>query len=59
MLMQMAFGDASDGPDGQVWTTYSQIGKWRFGIVLAAELKHGYVLTPEKAGFTDNMVGMG
>ena len=52
----MAFGDASTGPDGQVWTTFSQIGSFKFGIVLAAELKSAYSLTPEKAGFTDTSV---
>lgn len=52
----MAFGNSSGGPDGQVWSTFSQIGDLKFGIVLAAELKQDYMLTPEKAGFTDKMV---
>ena len=52
----MAFGDASAGADGQVWTTFSQIGPFKFGIVFASELKSAYSLTPEKAGFKDDDV---
>ena len=56
VFLQMAFGDASAGADGQVWTTFSQIGPFKFGIVLAVELKSAYSLTPGKAGFKDEDV---
>ncbi|XP_050403537.2 uncharacterized protein LOC126819480 [Patella vulgata] len=51
-IYQSAFG--SGGPIGEVWTTYSNIGiidERHFGIILAAEIKNTFHLTPSLAGF--------
>ncbi|KAK7471362.1 hypothetical protein BaRGS_00036000 [Batillaria attramentaria] len=48
---QKAWG-GNIGPDGEVWTTYSQIGdRWTFGIILAADLRNTFNITPTDAGF--------
>nr|KAG5688829.1 hypothetical protein BaRGS_017061 [Batillaria attramentaria] len=47
---QKAWG-GNIGPDGEVWTTYSQIGdRWTFGIILAADLRNTFNITPTDAG---------
>ena len=53
---QMAFTEYKGGVTGQVWSTYSQIGRWKFGVILAADVQHTYNITPQKAGFSDSMV---
>ena len=50
LLIQAAFGGHL-GPNGMVWTTYSDIGVWRYGIVFSASLQSGYDLHPDDAGF--------
>ncbi|XP_041370298.1 uncharacterized protein LOC121384124 [Gigantopelta aegis] len=42
-LIQAAFQDGS-GPEGEVWTTYSQIGPFKFGLIFAANLTGNYSL---------------
>ncbi|XP_048245186.1 uncharacterized protein LOC124119104 [Haliotis rufescens] len=50
-IRRMAWGDF-EGPDGEVWSTYSDFGgKNKFGIILAAELTGNYTMTPGMAGF--------
>ena len=49
-LIQEAFG-GSLGPNGMVWTTYSDIGVWRYGIIFSVALQSGYDLHPHDAGF--------
>lgn len=48
LLPQAAFS----GFKGEVWSTYSDIGRWRFGIILAANMTHTDVmdLGPTSAG---------
>ena len=41
------------GPAGEVWATYSAVGAWHFGIILAVSMENTYNLTPAKAGFND------
>ena len=41
----------SGGPIGEVWTTFSQISKYTFGIILAADIKNTYFMTSENVGF--------
>ena len=50
LLLQEAFG-GSLGPNGMLWTTYSDIGLWRYGIIFSAALQSGYDLHPDDAGF--------
>lgn len=47
---QASFQDGS-GPDGEVWSTYTQISGQLYGIILAADLKAPFSLTPQGAGF--------
>ncbi|XP_046337463.2 uncharacterized protein LOC124119101 [Haliotis rufescens] len=50
-IRRMAWGDF-EGPDGEVWSTYSDFGgKNKFGMILAAELTGNYTMTPSMAGF--------
>ncbi|XP_064616875.1 uncharacterized protein LOC135480876 [Liolophura sinensis] len=49
-LLQASFQDGR-GPDGEVWSTYTQISGQFYGIILAADLKTPYSLTPQAAGF--------
>ena len=52
-LLQIAWSSGV-GPKGQVWTTYSRVGRdWYFGIILAAAMETGsfFSLTPADAGF--------
>ncbi|XP_070576651.1 uncharacterized protein [Ptychodera flava] len=48
-LKQAAFG--SGGPDGEVWSTYSDIAGYRFGTLLWVNVKTPYPITPQQAGF--------
>ena len=50
VLLQSAFNDTS-GPDGEVWTTYSDIGRYRFGLIFAAGLTRPYAVGPTIAQF--------
>ncbi|XP_055899049.1 uncharacterized protein LOC106054416 [Biomphalaria glabrata] len=43
------------GPDGEVYTTYTNISGYAFGIVLAADLKNSYALTPS-SGWTSGQL---
>ncbi|XP_046547730.1 uncharacterized protein LOC124257657 [Haliotis rubra] len=44
-IMEGAF-NTSTGPKGEVWTTYSVIGKYTFGILFASlEGRHNYTMT--------------
>ncbi|XP_071111597.1 uncharacterized protein [Haliotis cracherodii] len=49
-MLQQAFQDGS-GPDGEVYTTYSRIGEYVFGIILASAMEADFSLTPSAAGF--------
>ncbi|XP_041369520.1 uncharacterized protein LOC121383515 [Gigantopelta aegis] len=49
-ITKSAFMEGS-GPTGEVWTTYSRIGNYYFGIILGVGLAADYNLTPEEAGF--------
>lgn len=49
-IFQQAFG-GNIGPMGEVWTTYSDIGLSRFGIIFASELNQPYSIGPEQARF--------
>ena len=53
-MFQEAFKDTA-GPQGEVWTTYSDIGQYRFGIVFAADLKQPFSLTPDQTSFAENV----
>ncbi|XP_067662761.1 uncharacterized protein [Haliotis asinina] len=51
MIRRLAWADF-DGPDGEVWSTYSDFGgDNKYGIVLAADLQGSYNMTPCMAGF--------
>jgi hypothetical protein len=39
------------GPDGEVWTTHSNISKNIFGIIFAADIKSNYFMTTNNVGF--------
>ena len=39
------------GPDGEVWTTHSNISKSIFGIIFAADMKSNYFMTSDNVGF--------
>jgi hypothetical protein len=45
-----AFG-ANYGPVGEAWSTYSQIGTIKFGIIFAADIKNSYFIDPMSTGF--------
>lgn len=45
-----AFGFAY-GPNGEVWSTYTEIGNFTFGIIFAADIKLSYAILPEQMGF--------
>ena len=49
-MFQEAFG-GDVGPTGEVWTTYSDIGRWRFGVIFSFELSHDFYIGPSDAGF--------
>ncbi|CAH1778788.1 unnamed protein product [Owenia fusiformis] len=46
--------NAWGNPIGEVWSTYSDIAGWRFGIILAAEMLQDYTIGPMAAGFGDD-----
>ncbi|XP_070579108.1 uncharacterized protein [Ptychodera flava] len=48
-ILQKALG--SGGPDGEVWSTYSDIAGYRFGTLLWVNVKTPYPITPQQAGF--------
>ncbi|XP_046561027.1 uncharacterized protein LOC124270048 [Haliotis rubra] len=51
MIRRLAWDDF-EGPDGEVWSTYSDFGgNNKYGIVLAADLQGSYNMTPCMAGF--------
>ncbi|XP_048245597.1 uncharacterized protein LOC124128193 [Haliotis rufescens] len=51
MIRRLAWNDF-EGPDGEVWSTYSDFGgSNKYGIVLAADLHGNYTMTPCMAGF--------
>ena len=54
-MQQEAFGHPSGaeqlGPDGEVWTTYSDINQYRFGIIFAADMNNTFGIGPTAAGF--------
>ncbi len=37
------------GPIGEVWTTYSDVGDFRFGVIFAAAMENTYIMGPTKA----------
>ncbi|XP_046547851.1 uncharacterized protein LOC124257766 [Haliotis rubra] len=50
-IRRMAWSDF-EGPDGEVWSTYSDFGgKNKYGIILAADLQGSYTMTPCMAGY--------
>ncbi|XP_046547852.1 uncharacterized protein LOC124257767 isoform X1 [Haliotis rubra] len=50
-IRRMAWSDF-EGPDGEVWSTYSDFGgKNKYGIILAADLQGSYNMTPCMAGY--------
>ena len=42
---------SSKTPDGEVWSTYSNISGLMYGIIFVPELRGQYNITPSKAGF--------
>ena len=50
-LCQMAFADGS-GPQGEVWTTYTDVSGLRFGIIFVANLTRPYKIGPSLTGFS-------
>ena len=51
----MTLGSASDpiGPIGQVWSTYTEVGDYTFGIIFATEIQNSYNITPMEAFHTE------
>ncbi|XP_046547865.1 uncharacterized protein LOC124257770 isoform X1 [Haliotis rubra] len=50
-IRRMAWTDF-EGPDGEVWSTYSDFGgNNKYGIILAADLQGSYNMTPCMAGY--------
>lgn len=49
--MQAAWKDGS-GPDGEVYTTHTQLGELIFGIIVAADMKGSFAMTPRHANFS-------
>lgn len=39
------------GPNGEVWSTYTKIGNFTFGIIFASDIKLSYSILPEQMGF--------
>jgi len=52
---EKAFGGSYPGPEGEVWTTYSQISGFFFGIILGADLNNSYSIGPQEAGFPSSL----
>ncbi|XP_046560808.1 uncharacterized protein LOC124269818 [Haliotis rubra] len=51
MLRKLAWSDF-EGPDGEVWSTYSDFGgENKYGIILAADQVGSYTMTPCMAGY--------
>ncbi|XP_070576650.1 uncharacterized protein [Ptychodera flava] len=48
-ILQHSLG--SGGPDGEVWSTYSDIASYRFGTLLWVNVETPYPITPQQAGF--------
>ena len=51
--LQLAYGDES-GPDGEVWSTYSFISNFFFGIFFSPQLSKKYIFRPEDMGIPVN-----
>ncbi|ESO98847.1 hypothetical protein LOTGIDRAFT_158797 [Lottia gigantea] len=49
-ILQLAFG-GDVGPQGDIWTTFSNIAGFYFGIILGTDMTADYNLTPSKASF--------
>ncbi|CAL1533037.1 unnamed protein product [Lymnaea stagnalis] len=49
-ILEMAFNDGK-GATGELWSTYSTVDSLLYGVILAANLRSDYVITPGKAGF--------
>ncbi|KAK7102304.1 hypothetical protein V1264_020541 [Littorina saxatilis] len=51
-IYQTALGGYyNNGVFGEVWTTYSEVGGLRFGIIFVPDITGEYFITPSKAGF--------
>lgn len=44
------------GPVGEVWSTYSKISNYTFGILLAADTKGSYTINPKNTGFDTSVI---
>ena len=55
LYFQQAFGGQL-GPKGEVWTTYSDISPFRFGIIFATELNETFKIGPVFANFLPMVV---
>ncbi|XP_052789947.1 uncharacterized protein LOC128224213 isoform X2 [Mya arenaria] len=53
-ILQAAFNDV-DGPDGEAWLSYTQVGGLRFADILVLNLKSPYTLYPRDTGIYDNV----
>ena len=53
LLFQTALGS---GETGEVWSTYSAVSGFQFGIILAAGVNQSLPITPDMAGFTVEVV---
>lgn len=42
------------GPVGEVWSTYSNVSRYVFGIVFAADVKNTFDVKPSNIGFDTN-----
>lgn len=43
---------------GEIWSTYSQIGDYTFGIVLGADLQDYFYVTPGNSGFFVGVINL-
>ena len=48
-------GLISDGPHGQVWTTFSKIVSLTYGIIFATDLKKSFKMTMDDLGFNPGL----
>jgi len=55
-ILQAVFG-GDLGPEGEVWSTYSEVGGHRFGVIFATDMKKPYNITPAIADFSSSENG--
>ena len=55
LQLQVAFG-GDIGPDGEVWTTYSEVGQYQFRIIFSADINNHFNLRPSHTGLKSQVI---